>query len=123
MYSLPQSYNQTSKCKRCISSNAYCNLILQSRNSLGDYKQYNANYYIVIGVFFVMLNIISPFYFSAFFNSVIFAFTNSIQSGMPEFFLCKKERHLGLSFLCLNLCGNFPKDEAVNFQPIFARDK
>ena len=23
MYSLPQSYNQTSKCKRCISSNAY----------------------------------------------------------------------------------------------------
>ena len=24
MYSLPQSYNQTSKCKRCISSNAYC---------------------------------------------------------------------------------------------------
>ena len=25
MYSLPQSYNQTSKCKRCISSNAYFN--------------------------------------------------------------------------------------------------
>ena len=25
MYSLPQSYNQTSKCKRCISSNAYVN--------------------------------------------------------------------------------------------------
>jgi len=23
LYSLPQSYNQTSKCKRCISSNAY----------------------------------------------------------------------------------------------------
>ena len=23
MYSLPQSYNQNSKCKRCISSNAY----------------------------------------------------------------------------------------------------
>ena len=23
MYSLPQSYNQTSKCKRCICSNAY----------------------------------------------------------------------------------------------------
>ena len=28
MYSLPQSYNQTSKCKRCISSNAYEMLIL-----------------------------------------------------------------------------------------------
>ena len=27
MYSLPQSYNQTSKCKRCISSNAYANSI------------------------------------------------------------------------------------------------
>ena len=27
MYSLPQSYNQTSKCKRCISSNAYENTI------------------------------------------------------------------------------------------------
>ena len=27
MYSLPQSYNQTSKCKRCISSNAYYDLI------------------------------------------------------------------------------------------------
>ena len=26
MYSLPQSYNQTSKCKRCISSNAYVGL-------------------------------------------------------------------------------------------------
>ena len=24
MYSLPQSYNQTSKCKRCICPNAYC---------------------------------------------------------------------------------------------------
>ena len=29
MYSLPQSYNQTSKCKRCISSNAYDNTIQQ----------------------------------------------------------------------------------------------
>ena len=28
MYSLPQSYNQTSKCKRCISSNAYIQFIL-----------------------------------------------------------------------------------------------
>ena len=27
MYSLPQSYNQTSKCKRCISSNAYQSLV------------------------------------------------------------------------------------------------
>ena len=26
MYSLPQSYSQTSKCKRCISSNAYFDL-------------------------------------------------------------------------------------------------
>ena len=25
MYSLPQSYNQTSKCKRCICPNAYLN--------------------------------------------------------------------------------------------------
>lgn len=24
MYSLPQSYNQTSRCKRCICPNAYC---------------------------------------------------------------------------------------------------
>ena len=28
MYSLPQSYNQTSKCKRCISSNAYAVILI-----------------------------------------------------------------------------------------------
>ena len=33
MYSLPQSYNQTSKCKRCISSNAYAKLTNSIRNT------------------------------------------------------------------------------------------
>ena len=39
MYSLPQSYNQTSKCKRCISSNAYCcdgSAAERYRNIYGD---------------------------------------------------------------------------------------
>ena len=35
MYSLPQSYNQTSKCKRCISSNAYIDSVL-SHKSIKD---------------------------------------------------------------------------------------
>ena len=39
MYSLPQSYNQTSKCKRCISSNAYASVKLitdrETRRSKG----------------------------------------------------------------------------------------
>ena len=33
MYSLPQSYNQTSKCKRCISSNAYDNNAVQKETA------------------------------------------------------------------------------------------
>ena len=44
MYSLPQSYNQTSKCKRCISSNAYTyDKIAEIKNSSG--KDYILNYY------------------------------------------------------------------------------
>ena len=34
MYSLPQSYNQTSKCKRCISSNAYDETIEQLQSNI-----------------------------------------------------------------------------------------
>ena len=36
MYSLPQSYNQTSRCKRCICPNAY------DTQSIWDYKQAKA---------------------------------------------------------------------------------
>ena len=36
MYSLPQSYNQTSKCKRCISSNAYAYLQYDEKNGVLD---------------------------------------------------------------------------------------
>ena len=47
MYSLPQSYNQTSKCKRCISSNAYSSLInedvTEGINTLGDFKAESNN--------------------------------------------------------------------------------
>lgn len=38
MYSLPQSYNQTSKCKRCISSNAY-----EVREQIKSYCQSKTN--------------------------------------------------------------------------------
>ena len=36
MYSLPQSYNQTSKCKRCISSNAYVSYISDFEKHIVD---------------------------------------------------------------------------------------
>ena len=39
MYSLPQSYNQTSKCKRCISSNAYRLCTYVAEYSRGDTLQ------------------------------------------------------------------------------------
>ena len=37
MYSLPQSYNQTSKCKRCISSNAYSQNLREKDVSIKDF--------------------------------------------------------------------------------------
>ena len=42
MYSLPQSYNQTSKCKRCISSNAYKDL--EEEEFHGDRIYYACGY-------------------------------------------------------------------------------
>ena len=39
MYSLPQSYNQTSKCKRCISSNAYEDYPILTFNDINIYKR------------------------------------------------------------------------------------
>ena len=44
MYSLPQSYNQTSKCKRCISSNAYTEIKLFTNDKAG--KSGRAHWYI-----------------------------------------------------------------------------
>ena len=41
MYSLPQSYNQTSKCKRCISSNAYISYTADYSNEIwGEVMQF-----------------------------------------------------------------------------------
>ena len=39
MYSLPQSYNQTSKCKRCISSNAYFYLEREGFSGMARWMQ------------------------------------------------------------------------------------
>ena len=48
MYSLPQSYNQTSKCKRCISSNAY--ITSKGPVIIGDYTWIGENVSIMPGV-------------------------------------------------------------------------
>ena len=50
MYSLPQSYNQTSKCKRCISSNAY--------RFVSPYKRY-IGWAIVLNVLSAIFNVFS----------------------------------------------------------------
>ena len=39
MYSLPQSYNQTSKCKRCICPNAYFGYTNYSYKTVGFYDK------------------------------------------------------------------------------------
>ena len=41
MYSLPQSYNQTSKCKRCISSNAYDESLTSLAKKIPDLLDYS----------------------------------------------------------------------------------
>ena len=60
MYSLPQSYNQTSKCKRCISSNAYsCNnewCLIEGKvplNTSKDYASEVSSYTKGLGTFMV----------------------------------------------------------------------
>ena len=40
MYSLPQSYNQTSKCKRCISSNAYALKTFETEKEARNFFKY-----------------------------------------------------------------------------------
>ena len=63
MYSLPQSYNQTSKCKRCISSNAYkqngierINLDVKYLRSERDYKTLTSGKYIPANSFLILVD-------------------------------------------------------------------
>ena len=51
MYSLPQSYNQTSKCKRCISSNAYKNVNFKISDSTKKFLFAVALTFCVAGVY------------------------------------------------------------------------
>ena len=47
MYSLPQSYNQTSKCKRCISSNAYKGMTILIKMEIKIKKTYNFSFIVL----------------------------------------------------------------------------